>query len=97
MSGADRRMESGGCTSARTRNSSFCYACIGPNRSLLVHHPDFLTVAWERVRGNKGAGTAGVDRVIPAFIADDADIVAFLRHVEVPTPTHHIGHRLILQ
>ena len=46
----------------------------------LVHHPDFLTVAWERVRGNKGARTAGVDRVIPAFIADDADIVAFLRN-----------------
>jgi RNA-directed DNA polymerase len=44
----------------------------------LVCHPDFLTVAWERVRGNKGARTAGVDRVIPAFIAGDADIVAFL-------------------
>jgi RNA-directed DNA polymerase len=44
----------------------------------LVHHPDFLTVAWERVRGNQGARTAGVDRVIPAFIADDADVVAFL-------------------
>jgi RNA-directed DNA polymerase len=44
----------------------------------LVCHPDFLTVAWERVRGNKGARTAGVDRVIPAFISDDADIVAFL-------------------
>jgi RNA-directed DNA polymerase len=44
----------------------------------LVYHPDFLTVAWERVRGNKGARTAGVDRVIPAFIFDDADIVAFL-------------------
>jgi RNA-directed DNA polymerase len=44
----------------------------------LVHHPDFLTVAWERVRGNKGARTAGVDRVIPAFISDDADVVAFL-------------------
>jgi RNA-directed DNA polymerase len=44
----------------------------------LVYHPDFLTVAWERVRGNKGACTAGVDRVIPAFISDDADVVAFL-------------------
>ncbi|MGH3812843.1 MAG: group II intron reverse transcriptase/maturase [Pseudonocardiaceae bacterium] len=44
----------------------------------LVYHPDFLTVAWDRVRGNKGARTAGVDRVIPAFICDDADIVAFL-------------------
>ncbi|GAA3476259.1 hypothetical protein GCM10018966_007860 [Streptomyces yanii] len=46
----------------------------------LVHHPDFLTVAWERVRGNKGARTAGLGRVIPAFIADDADIVAFLKN-----------------
>jgi RNA-directed DNA polymerase len=44
----------------------------------LVGHPDFLTTAWERVRGNKGARTAGVDRVIPAFISNDADIVAFL-------------------
>jgi RNA-directed DNA polymerase len=44
----------------------------------LVYHPDFLTVAWDRVRGNKGARTAGVDRVIPASISGDADIVAFL-------------------
>ncbi|MGY2093625.1 hypothetical protein [Nocardia gipuzkoensis] len=32
----------------------------------LVHHPDFLTVAWERVRGNKGGRSAGVDRLAPA-------------------------------
>ena len=44
----------------------------------LVCHPDFLTVAWERVRGNKGARTAGVDRVIPRFISDGADVAAFL-------------------
>jgi RNA-directed DNA polymerase len=31
----------------------------------LICHPDFLTVAWGRVRGNKGARTARVDRVIP--------------------------------
>jgi RNA-directed DNA polymerase len=46
----------------------------------LVHHPDFLTVGWERVRGNQGARTAGVDRVAPAAIVDDADIVAFLEN-----------------
>jgi RNA-directed DNA polymerase len=28
--------------------------------------------------GQQGARTAGVDRVVPAFVADDADIVAFL-------------------
>jgi RNA-directed DNA polymerase len=44
----------------------------------LVCHPDFLTVAWERVRGNKGARTAGVDRVVPRFISDPADVAAFL-------------------
>ncbi len=44
----------------------------------LVYHPDFLAVAWDRVRGNKGARTAGVDRVVPAFISDDADVAALL-------------------
>ena len=47
----------------------------------LVHHPDFLTVAWERVRGNKGARTAGVDRVSPASIAEDGEVVEFLGQV----------------
>jgi len=46
----------------------------------LVAHPDFLTVAWKRVRGNKGARTAGVDRVSPATIAED-DQVEFLGQV----------------
>ena len=31
----------------------------------LVHDPAFLIVAWERVRGNKGARTAGVDGIAP--------------------------------
>ena len=44
----------------------------------LVYHPDFLTVAWERVSGNKGARTAGIDRVAPASISDYADLVDFL-------------------
>lgn len=43
----------------------------------LVYHPDFLAVAWERVAGNKGARTAGVDRVIPASITG-AETTAFL-------------------
>ena len=42
----------------------------------LVCHPDFLTVAWDRVKGNKGARTAGVDRVAPALIAASPDIAA---------------------
>jgi len=34
----------------------------------LVVDPAFLVVAWTRVRGNKGARTAGVDGVKPASI-----------------------------
>src|ERR671919_773064 len=34
----------------------------------LVYDPAFLVVAWARVRGNKGARTAGVDRVAPRSI-----------------------------
>ena len=47
----------------------------------LVHHPDFLLVAWNRVRGNKGGRTAGVDRVTPVSIAEDGDVVEFLGQV----------------
>ena len=34
----------------------------------LVYDPAFLVVAWNRVRGNKGARTAGVDGVAPRSI-----------------------------
>ncbi len=44
----------------------------------LIYDPDFLTVAWDRVRSNKGGRTPGVDRVVPAFISGDADVQAFL-------------------
>jgi RNA-directed DNA polymerase len=35
----------------------------------LVYDPAFLVVAWARVRGNKGARTAGVDGLAPRSIA----------------------------
>ena len=34
----------------------------------LVYDPAFLVVAWNRVRGNKGARTAGVDGVVPRSV-----------------------------
>jgi RNA-directed DNA polymerase len=34
----------------------------------LVYDPGFLVVAWNRVRGNKGARTAGIDGVTPRSI-----------------------------
>ena len=38
----------------------------------LVYDPAFLTVAWRRVRGNKGARTAGVDGVTPHSVGSGA-------------------------
>jgi RNA-directed DNA polymerase len=45
----------------------------GPDRRFddlfnLVCDPAFLTVGWDRVRGNRGARTAGVDGVEPRSI-----------------------------
>jgi RNA-directed DNA polymerase len=38
----------------------------------LVYDPAFLLAAWDRVRGNKGGRTAGVDGVVPRYVpADD--------------------------
>jgi RNA-directed DNA polymerase len=39
----------------------------------LVYDPAFLVVAWSRVRGNKGARTAGVDGVAPRSIVFGAE------------------------
>lgn len=36
----------------------------------LVYDPAFLAVAWNRVRANKGARSAGIDGVVPSRIAD---------------------------
>src|SRR6266540_2160080 len=44
--------------------------------SNLVADPAFLVVAWDRVRGNRGARSAGVDGVAPRSIASDKE--AFL-------------------
>src|SRR6266700_2868877 len=46
----------------------------------LVYDPAFLVVAWSRVRGNKGARTAGVDGVRPRSIGPAAgELLARLR------------------
>ena len=39
----------------------------------LVYDPAFLVVAWRRVRGNKGARTAGVDGVAPRSVGPGAE------------------------
>ena len=45
----------------------------------LVYDPAFLVVAWNRVRKNKGARTAGVDGVSPSSITDVGAFLADLR------------------
>jgi RNA-directed DNA polymerase len=47
----------------------------------LVYSPDFLVVAWNRVRRNKGARTAGVDWVVPATLENERDVLAMLANV----------------
>jgi len=49
----------------------------------LVHDPAFLVVAWSRVRGNKGARTAGVDGIAPRDVDADTvrDMLSGLRDV----------------
>ena len=54
------------------------WATDAPNRRFddlynLVTDPSFLVVAWERVRGNRGARTAGVDGVKPSSIIFGAE------------------------
>jgi len=47
----------------------------------LVYDPAFLVAAWTRVRGNKGARTAGVDGLAPREVgAGAAELLAGLRH-----------------
>lgn len=46
----------------------------------LVYDPAFLVVAWSRVRGNKGARTAGVDRLAPRDVgASAAELLVEIR------------------
>ena len=47
----------------------------------LVYDPAFLMHAWERVSGNAGARTPGVDRVTVAQIVSRVGVEVFLGHV----------------
>jgi RNA-directed DNA polymerase len=45
----------------------------------LVADPAFLTVAWDRVRGNRGARSAGIDGVVPRSILFGEVLLSGLR------------------
>jgi len=60
------------------------WATDDPNRRFddlynLVSDPVFLVVAWDRVRGNRGARSAGVDGVKPRAITAGIELLAELR------------------
>src|SRR5512132_4338327 len=52
--------------------------CAAARPHNLVADPGFLLVAWDRVRGNKGAATAGVDGQTAASIAAWKGVEEFL-------------------
>jgi len=53
----------------------------------LVYDPDFLAVAWNRVRSNKGARTAGVDGIAPCSIG--AGVGEFLGGLQEALKSRH--------
>ena len=57
----------------------------------LVADPGFLLVAWDRVRGNKGARTAGVDGQSVHYVEADVGVEVFLDglRTEVKDRTFH--------
>jgi RNA-directed DNA polymerase len=47
----------------------------------LVYDPAFLVLAWQRVRGNAGARTPGIDRATVAWIESRVGVEVFLGQV----------------
>ena len=70
----------------RMQTKLHCWAATDSGRRFddlynLVCDPAFLTIAWERVAGNKGARTPGVDRATVAHVTSGMGVEAFLRQV----------------
>ena len=70
----------------RIQNKLHCWAAADHGRRFddlynLVWDPTVLTMAWERVAGNMGARTAGVDRATVAWIVSRYGVETFLHEV----------------
>ena len=70
----------------RMQTKLHCWAVGDPGRRFddlynLVCDPAFLVVAWQRVAGNKGSRTPGVDRATVAWIASRIGVEEFLSDV----------------
>jgi RNA-directed DNA polymerase len=73
-------------TVRRMQAKLHCWATGDPGRRFddlynLVCDPAFLVVAWQRVAGNAGARTPGVDRATVAWIASRVGVEEFLQQV----------------
>lgn len=73
-------------TVRRMQTKLHCWATGDPGRRFddlynLVSDPAFLVVAWQRVAGNVGARTAGIDRATVAWIASRIGVEDFLQHL----------------
>lgn len=70
----------------RIQDKLHCWAVADGDRRFddlynLVCDPAVLTVAWERVAGNQGSRTPGVDRATVSWIASQVGVEAFLQEV----------------
>ena len=68
------------------QNKLHCWAAADRGRRFddlynLVCDPTVLTMAWERVAGNKGARTAGIDRATVAWIVSRYGVETFLHEI----------------
>src|SRR5256885_8608749 len=83
---ADRGMASVGAGRAAGTGDPDQAAPLGERRSSSsvrryfqpCHDPGFLLMAWERVAGNKGGRSAGVDGMTAAFVGDRIGVECFL-------------------
>ena len=70
----------------RIQDKLHCWAVADRGRRFddlynLVCDPAMLRMAWERVAGNKGSRTAGVDRATVSWIESQVGVEAFLCEV----------------
>jgi RNA-directed DNA polymerase len=70
----------------RMQNKLHCWAGVDRVRRFddlynLVCDPKVLTMAWERVAGNTGARTAGIDQATVAWIVSRYGVEAFLHEI----------------
>ena len=70
----------------KIQNKLHCWAAADRGRRFddlynLVCDPKVLTMAWERVAGNKGARTAGVDRATVVWIVSRYGVETFLHEI----------------